>query len=210
MEKTNFKTEIIKCVICGKAKRVYKYRKQKCCSKKCATIYNRFKFKSNIIDRYLMNESISKIAKNEKCNEMTIRRYLKHNKIRLKKSLFHNTTKFKPSKLSEIEKSYIAGLFDGEGCLYRQKSKMWSLCIANTNLKVIKWIYRKIKGGAIYKKYKLYKNSKHRTLYWSLNKQQAIYWFLQQIYSYSIIKKPKIKKALAFYNYHINKWNKKL
>ena len=209
MKKTNSKTEIINCIICGKFKRVYKYRHQKCCSKKCAEICNRFKFKSNIIDRYLMNESISKIAKSENCDEVTIRRYLKHNKIRLKKSLFHNTTQFKKSKLTEIEKSYIAGLFDGEGCLYHKKDKMWNLCIANTNLKVIKWLYRKIKGGAIYKKYKLYKNTKHRTLYWYLGKQQAIYWFLQQIYQYSIIKKSKIKRAINFYNYHINKWIKK-
>jgi len=153
------------------------------------------KLKSNIIDQYLMNKSIVQIAKEHNCHPETIRRYFKKKGIALQKTTFKQCKDFKSKKLTELEKCYIAGLFDGEGCIYHNPNKMWMICIANTNRKVMDWLYKKI-GGGIYKKYKIYKGTKHRTLYWQFNRQKAIYWFLQQIERYSIIKKNKIRKAI--------------
>lgn len=183
------------CQNCGRTFIGYVYRKSKVCSKKCLANYMSKHLPSKIIDEYLMNKSITELSKKYNCSEETIRRYFHKKGIALQKSVFKHCKQFKPKTLTNVEKSYIAGLFDGEGCIYHNPDKMWSVCIANTDRKVITWLYNKL-GGAIYKKFKIYKGSKHRVLYWSFGKQKAIYWFLKQIKSYSIIKSRKINLAI--------------
>jgi intein-encoded DNA endonuclease-like protein len=160
----------------------------------------KFQFKTNIKQRYLMNEKISEIAKSENCNPETIRRYFKRNRIALRPSLYLSVSEFIPSNLSEKEWIYITGLFDGEGCLYKTKSKMWILVIANTNLEVIEWLHTKISGSAVYKKWKIYKGTQHRTLYWQINRQKGVLWFLKNIQPYAIIKREKINQAISELN----------
>jgi hypothetical protein len=102
--------------------------------------------------------------------------------------------------ISNEDKSYIAGLFDGEGCVHiggRRHNSSYNLevSIANTNLEVLEWI-KSIFGGYVktHKKAKEY----HTQCYsWRVVSKQASE-FLECIYSYMRIKKPQADAAITF------------
>ena len=101
--------------------------------------------------------------------------------------------------LNEIEKSYIAGIIDGEGSVGVRKivkSILPRVQVGNTNFKLIKFLNDKC-GGSIYSvkpKYKRWKSS----WIWSLTGDKAIE-FLIQIKSYLLLKKEQSDLVINSY-----------
>ena len=112
------------------------------------------------------------------------------------------------SKLTKLEKSYIAGLFDGEGSVsinkfrtknpkYKCPSYVLSLTVTNTNKEVIEWLYTKMDGSKHIRK-RVWGKSHWKTCYsWMASANKALV-VLKAIYPYMRIKKPQAKLAIEF------------
>ena len=106
--------------------------------------------------------------------------------------------------LSEIEKAYLAGLFDAEGYVairYHgngKSNRKWcqlEVSLANTDREIIEWLQEIFPGHTFTREYE---NEKHRTLYgWSITTQKAEA-FLRIISKYSKEKKRQIDLVLEF------------
>lgn len=103
--------------------------------------------------------------------------------------------------LTETEKAYLAGLFDGEGTIgYYCKLKVGyhtaSLAIYNTDARVMTWIKERIDFGGIY----LNKGGKHKAWQWQLNSKAQIQEFLTAIRPYLVIKADQVDLLFSLWN----------
>jgi hypothetical protein len=102
------------------------------------------------------------------------------------------------------ETAYIAGLFDGEGCV--SSSLVWvegkyekypriqvQLSITNQDIKCLEFVQEEF-GGAIRDK----ADKKSRCYVWSLTGKRPMKDFLVSLYPYFITKKEQAKEALDF------------
>jgi len=116
--------------------------------------------------------------------------------------------------IKKIDKSYIAGLIDGEGYIgicksraYKGKGRLntgyWvHLAIINTNLKVLQWIKSTIKTGVIYTKLRTGQpDKKIYQLVWTRNGAKRI---LSQVLPYLKIKKKQAELCILFQNQFIS------
>ena len=98
----------------------------------------------------------------------------------------------------DLISAYIAGLFDGEGCV--QLNGLSSIMISITNsvlapLELVKSIY----GGRIYPLKKV--KSSHKQLYrWHTSKRPIVRKFIHNLLPFSLIKIDHFRLALMFYN----------
>jgi hypothetical protein len=111
-------------------------------------------------------------------------------------------------KVEKLSPQYLAGLFDGEGCVnftIRGKSRQLIIrvTIVNTNEDILNMLYCKF-GGMLCQS----QNKKHpewkifRSITWRANTAEE---FLKIIEPYSIIKANQIKLALEYFNFKRNK-----
>jgi len=142
-----------------------------------------------IINLYLRGEHINNLTKKYCINKNQLYLILNKYSISRKKNIYVKRQKINSIQLTNTEKAYIAGLFDGEGCLHKKDKKFWSIYIANTNVKVMNWLLKKINNGGIYKKQKIINDSNHICYVWQSAKQNVIFKFLTLIEPYCIIKK---------------------
>ncbi len=103
--------------------------------------------------------------------------------------------------MTETEKAYLAGLFDGEGTLgyyFKTKAKNYvaSLAIYNTNTEVMRWIKNTTGIGGIY----LNKGGKNAGWQWQLTSKPQIKGFLSEIQPYLIIKADQVDLLLELWN----------
>ena len=98
--------------------------------------------------------------------------------------------------LTETEKAYLAGLFDGEGCVgyYKRKGSRAKYCymslvmIAQSDMRLMLWLKDKIPFGTIYGK----QGKKAFEYKWETNKRADVYTFLTTIQPYLVIKKEQV------------------
>ena len=107
-----------------------------------------------------------------------------------------------------MDNSYIAGFFDGEGCVSIKRtggSGNYLQVVAqiiNTDIDILKKFKEKFSGN-IHVMYRTKPN--HKTGYtWKVASKSA-YEFLLAIYPYAIIKRDRIKLALEFQERIVNK-----
>jgi len=105
---------------------------------------------------------------------------------------------------------YLAGLFDGEGCItigkhqlrgYRKKPEFsLTLSISNTHKEVLEWVKENFKGQVYKKSLTLSKKEKLRRkqVYWWRASNPDIREILMKIVPYVKIKKEQVKVALEF------------
>jgi len=106
---------------------------------------------------------------------------------------------------------YLAGFFDGEGCLYisKQKGKKKNsyytprLTIANTNEEVIGLIEKAFDGCVAREGFEI-REGRRRPWYIEIYKRARIKQFLKNIYPYSVVKKPQIELMFEFME-HLDK-----
>lgn len=113
----------------------------------------------------------------------------------------------KINKMSKCQLAYIAGILDGEGCIAISKKKCRDgtakgiqyrlyVSVANTDLKMIKFIKQTTGVGSIYK---IKRNcERHKTAWrWNLWSIQASD-LLRDVHSYLITKKNQAKIGIKF------------
>ncbi|MEK6883739.1 MAG: LAGLIDADG family homing endonuclease [Nanoarchaeota archaeon] len=95
--------------------------------------------------------------------------------------------------IPDTVRAYVAGLFDGEGCLYFP-TKFWGYLldasITNTNLNCLLFV-QSLYGGSIQAK------NNHNVKCYGLHirKKETLKHFIEDIYSYSIVKKEILQKG---------------
>lgn len=114
------------------------------------------------------------------------------------------------SGLSSEDCAYIAGLFDGEGCVFADCKKKYGghsyqlsfkLIITNTNLQVLKWCRNKIGVGHIVENATTSRISKgHKPCYRFIVEQAAMMPLARDMYHFLIVKKEQLSQALEFVN----------
>lgn len=121
----------------------------------------------------------------------------------------------KGGKMTEVEKAYIAGIIDGEGCIHITKkpaSKIttghWSyqvgIYIGNTDKRMLEFVHRLCGGGL--KAHKTPEGCKQcYELYFTGDRVQEL---LKDILPYLITKKEQAKNVLALPNYRRRVWRR--
>ena len=107
--------------------------------------------------------------------------------------------------MTELEKSYIAGIIDGEGSIMLQKFHKNQfpspyVSIASTTIELLEWIKEKV-GYGIIKNKKNYNPENHRNCYSYILKYDDAIKFLEDIYPYLIIKSKKMRAFLIINEY---------
>lgn len=108
--------------------------------------------------------------------------------------------------LSELDKAYIAGFFDGEGCVgYYNASKTMkhrpayfhaSVSVSNVDPRVIKWIADTTGVGKC--RIMRFKDNKRRTAYqWEIGKKADVIVFLSAIKPYLKVKDAQVNVILC-------------
>jgi hypothetical protein len=110
--------------------------------------------------------------------------------------------------LTEIQKAYLAGIIDGEGCIGINilpshsgtvKRLQLRVLVANTNYQLISWLCETTGIGYVFKKIRK-NNPKAKDGYeWIVNSLKAL-WLLHQVKDYLVIKKEQASVAIEFQN----------
>ena len=103
--------------------------------------------------------------------------------------------------LTKTEKAYLAGIFDGEGCVgyYKRKgsrnkySYVAMVLIAQSDFRLMSWLEDKIGFGSITTRI----GKKHFEYHWQTNKRQHVIEFLEAIEPYLIIKREQARILIA-------------
>lgn len=103
------------------------------------------------------------------------------------------------------EKSYIAGIIDGEGSIMLlsfHKNQLPSPCISisSTTLELLVWVKSKINAGSIKNK-KNYNKDKHKYSYTYTLKYNKVLELLTEIEPYLVIKSKKARAQLILKEY---------
>lgn len=104
--------------------------------------------------------------------------------------------------LTELEKAYLAGLFDGEGHI-GYYSYQFSAKITNTSPRIMMWLQERVKLGRIFDKFcgKTPPKNVQPTWEWRITTKADTVMFLATIRPYSIIKVDQIDLMLALAAY---------
>ena len=103
--------------------------------------------------------------------------------------------------LSEIEKAYLAGIFDGEGCVgyYKRKgnrnkhSYISVVMISQSDMRLMHWVRDTVGFGTVYGR----EGKKHFEYHWETNKRAHVYEFLTNIRPYLVLKAEQVDTLLA-------------
>ena len=107
--------------------------------------------------------------------------------------------------MTETEKSYIAGIIDGEGSIMLQrihKNEFPSPCIsvASTSLELLSWLKKTIKKGMIISK-KNYNTEVHKYCYSYVLRRNDAIKLIEEIYPYLVIDSKKKRAKLIIEKY---------
>jgi hypothetical protein len=122
------------------------------------------------------------------------------------------------NKLTESEAAYVAGIVDGEGCIYvNAKKTKWGFCsydmsfrLCLTDKPTIYWLLNTVGVGNVYKRAR---KAPHRNAWsWEMG-ASGMRWLLPQIQPFSQLKRRQIKWMLELLElksrYTFNTGNKK-
>lgn len=158
------------------------------------------KFKSMIIEKYLNGMSSVAIEKKWPCTRHTVTEWVKEKYGKeFIRSRIKNVKYLK--KLTESEKAYIAGFFDGEGSVLIQYNKLQHRCflqlvVANTYKANIEYLKEKL-GGSFSEHEWPKKFNYKKTWYWRVSSHQAEA-ILKCLLPYLKIKYRQAKLVLKF------------
>ena len=152
------------------------------------------------------NESKDKIL-NLLSNRTWVSIYWKAEQLGIKRKIISNL-KITKINISDFDRGYIAGMLDGEGCIYYHENKTTFqvvITITNTNRVCLEYIQKVLGFGRIttdkskLRKYPLWKPS-HKL---EIARQGDVIGLLNTLQDYLIIKKQKSIDCLQ----HLNKWS---
>lgn len=106
--------------------------------------------------------------------------------------------------LSEIDRAYLAGIFDGEGCVGYYKRPNSTRCkysyvatvlIAQSDPRLMTWLMDKIGFGTVYKK--LAPKARRMGYMWETNRRDHVIEFLETIQPYLLVKADQVDILLT-------------
>lgn len=113
------------------------------------------------------------------------------------KQKYNTPVEFKVPK-SEIERAYLAGLIDGDGCITLRDpvNGYWAIKISMTDKEIIDWLFANV-GGTVTSF--LHKNRKRRMYLWQLSAHADVRQFLIAVAPHLKVhaKQGKAQAALA-------------
>lgn len=102
-------------------------------------------------------------------------------------------------RLTEAERAYLAGLFDGEGTIgyydFRQRHES-TVMITSADPRIMSWIIEKIGYGNVHTVKKAYDRRKHIVHHWRICGRPRVLDFLEAITPYLIIKRDQAELLL--------------
>jgi hypothetical protein len=102
-------------------------------------------------------------------------------------------------RLSEPEKAYLAGIFDGEGTIgyydFRNRHES-TVMITNADPRLMSWLLERIGYGNVHTVKKAYHRRKHIVHHWRISNRPRVYEFLEAIVPYLIVKKDQAELLL--------------
>lgn len=160
----------------------------------------------NYIELEILNKIYSTSTDTELCNSFPNRNIgsirCKARKLGLERTSCYYEPTF--PHLADIEKAYIAGLFDGEGCIHISLNKLSSrakhryhkleIIIANTNKEILHYLFSTF-GGRITQN--SIRKNQQTCFSWRMSTKEACA-FLKIIYPYLKIKKQQADIAIHF------------
>lgn len=118
--------------------------------------------------------------------------------------------------MNKLSNSWVAGFFEGEGCISKRKDRGYTVLIAqafqiNRTVKELMKSLKELFKGKFYIRKSTKINNKPQ-IQWIINKRQDVLYFLKCIYPYCQIRKQDIKIAINYLknhpqNYDIDKIN---
>lgn len=104
-------------------------------------------------------------------------------------------------RLSDTDRAYLAGLFDGEGCVgyYKRKgnrskySYVSVVMITQSNSEFMNWLHALIGFGNVTSR----AGKKHFEYHWQANKRANVFEFLEAIEPYLVIKKKQAQVLIS-------------
>ena len=101
--------------------------------------------------------------------------------------------------LTETEKAYLAGLFDGEGSVgyykySKQKTHLPQVQIANADPRVMEWLKAKIPFGSV----GINKTNKFTVFQWCVRGKKGVSQFLRAIQPFLVVKRDQSELLLNF------------
>lgn len=110
--------------------------------------------------------------------------------------------------ISETDKAYLAGLFDGEGCVGYYNANPDSdgtpychtqVCITNTNEDVISWVNKVANMGRV--SMRMFNDGKRRNAFsWQISKKAQVREFLEAIRPYLHVKAAQVDAILNLFH----------
>lgn len=99
--------------------------------------------------------------------------------------------------LTETEKAYIAGLFDGEGSIgfYQRRDNIFvpNFRITNSDFRLGKWLHNRFGFGS----FKIYERANRKTMWeWEIRGRNQIYELCKSLSPYLIVKKDQVDLLL--------------
>lgn len=102
-------------------------------------------------------------------------------------------------RLTEPEKAYLAGVFDGEGTIgyydFRQRHEA-TVMITQADPRLMIWLLVKIGYGNVHTVKKAYARRKHVVHHWRISNKPRVTDFLEAIYPYLVVKKDQAELLL--------------
>jgi len=117
------------------------------------------------------------------------------------------TTKFTPRRLGvanwdDTEIAYLAGIIDGEGCIYdgtKNKTKgTWRLTINTTDLSLFEWINNKLGRGCSYIERRRNRQNHKQVYTFQAVAMNDVLEILEYVSPYLIIKKEKALECIKY------------
>ena len=104
-------------------------------------------------------------------------------------------------RLTEAERAYLAGIFDGEGCVgyYKRQgnrstySYVAMVLISQSDFRLMSWLENKIGFGSITTR----AGKKHFEYHWQINKKSVVIDFLEAIEPYLVLKGEQVRTLLT-------------
>ncbi len=152
-----------------------------------------------VIYRYMQGESIEAIALSQKLSRQTVHKWLHQAKVPIRYK-YHREKNSTPIKLCNAvaKVGYVAGLVDGEGCIWAQQTTTgrlhYAIRVYNTDRRCLDFAHEAL-GGWISSR----SRGKFKTEYsWTVSNLIDVARLLEQITPFLIIKRQKAGEALEY------------
>lgn len=107
------------------------------------------------------------------------------------------------NRLTEPERAYLAGIFDGEGTVgyydFRQRHES-TVMITNADPRLMNWLLEKVGYGNVHTVRKAYQRRKHTVHHWRISNKPRVRDFLEAVVPYLIIKRDQAELMLNLWN----------